>query len=96
MDGKSAEDYIQELKAAIAADKDYSTVLLTEGEKRHLFASPVSGDVDWYLISVMPSGILDERLSELDVKRMIIMISSSLIILITMTVISIIDFPDSR
>ncbi len=96
LDGKSAEDYIRELKEAIAADKDYSAVLLTEGEKRHLFASPVSGDIDWYLISIMPSGILDERLSELDVKRVIIMIGSSLIILITMMVIFIIYYRFSR
>lgn len=61
-----------------------------------MFASPVSGDIDWYLISIMPSGILDKRLSELDVKRVIIMIGSSLIILITMMVIFIIYYRFSR
>lgn len=87
LNGKKPADYQRELKEAMDAFSDYVAVVSIEGEKRYMFCTPISVNVDWYLISVMPSGILNERLRELDTLRIAIMIGSAMIILLTMLVI---------
>lgn len=85
--GKTSQDYVKELKEAIASRKNYYTFISVNGEKRSFFCSPISDDIDWYLISIMPSGVLDDEITKLDTMRLGIMIASSAIILITMLII---------
>ena len=84
---KYAYDYIDEMKEAMHADRRYYTVVSIGGEHRFLCCTPISENVDWYLVAVMPSGVLNDRLSNLDSVRIMIMISSAMIILFTMLII---------
>ena len=87
MDGKDADDYIKELKDAMEANKTYVTMLSVSGQRKELFCSRISEEVDWFIISVMPSGVLNEKLSKLDAKRIMIMLGSAMAILVTMLII---------
>ena len=84
---KTAEDFVEEMQDALNRDARYSAVISAEGEHRFLCCTPISENVDWYLVAVMPSGVLNDRLSNLDSIRILIMISSAMMILLTMLVI---------
>lgn len=87
LDGKTADQYIEELKAAMSAGEVYFTSILVNGEHRLIYCSPISGNSTWYLISVMPSGDLEQAIVELDRVRIGTIVGSSLIILFTMSLI---------
>lgn len=78
--------YIDAMKAAMKKNEPYSTVLLVDGKRQHIFCTPISPDVDWYLISVMPSGVLDNQLTELDFSRIVLTVGALLAILIVMLI----------
>ena len=86
-DGKDPEQYIRELKHAMEEREDYSTMISVGGEQRHIYCSPISENSGWYLITVMPSGVLNESITKLDSLRIGIMIGSSLILLLVMSVV---------
>lgn len=52
----------------MAAEEDYSTLILIEGTSRNLYCAPLSG-CEWYLINVMPYGMLDNAIEELGYER---------------------------
>ncbi len=85
--GKTADDFISELQEALYDNRRYTTVVSVGGEHRFLCCTPISDNVDWYLVAIMPSGVLNDRLSNLDTVRITIMISSAMIILVTMIII---------
>ena len=87
LDGKTTEDYKEELRTALDSFSSYVTVVSIDGEKRYMYSAPISENVDWYLITIMPSGILNERLGRLDAVRIVIMIGSAMVILFTMLII---------
>lgn len=68
VDGKEPEQYVQELQQAMCAKEDYSAIVLVEGEKRHIYCTSLP-DSEWYLVNVMPYGILDELISDLGNQR---------------------------
>ncbi len=86
-EGKHTEDYVQELEAAIKSNSDYSTLFRTEDGVQHLYCSALSENSNWYLITAMPEGILDETITKLDSIRLMIMIGSAAAIMATMSVI---------
>ncbi len=61
---KTPEQYAAELKTAMEADKDYSTMVKIDGERLHLYASPLPNSV-WYLVTLMPYGALNESVETL-------------------------------
>lgn len=68
-DGKSAEEYVAELKAAMDANKEYAALIVESGEFQHIYCTylPYS---DWYMVSVMPNGQLDQAISKLGYQRL--------------------------
>ncbi|MCI9597611.1 MAG: response regulator [Firmicutes bacterium] len=66
--GKTPEQYAQELKAAMDADESYSACVIINGEHKHIFCSRINSS-NWYLLSVMSSGTLDDAVSFLNDKR---------------------------
>lgn len=91
-DGKSTEEYVNELQAAMAAEVPYSTRISVGGERRHIYCSPLSENSTWYLIAVMPDGNLGEAITELDSVRLFIMVGSGGAILVAMSVIFILYY----
>lgn len=95
-DGKDPEQYIRELKHAMEEKENYSTIISVNGEQRHIYCSPLSENSGWYLITVMPSGVLNESITKLDSLRIGIMIGSSLILLLVMAVVFFLYYGLSR
>jgi len=87
VNGKTVEVFKKELYEALDTGRYYSTIISVNGERRYLCCSPISENVDWYLVAVMPSGVLNKRISDLDTVRIMIMICSAMVILLTMLII---------
>ncbi len=66
---KKPEEYVKELEQAMKEGNDYSTVLQVGDEKRHLYCSALP-DSEWYLVNIMPYGILDNLITDLGNERM--------------------------
>lgn len=79
--------FIEGLKKAISKRESYSALVVIDGEEKHIRCTPVSENVDWYLISVMPNGALDETVNKLDWVRMASILSAFAVIMITMLLI---------
>ncbi len=60
--GKSAETYVEELQSTMRERKRYSTVLHMEGSRSHLYCTSLPNS-EWYLVTVMPYGAMDETVS---------------------------------
>ncbi len=63
-DGQTPEEYIAELEAAMEEDRDYSTMVLVDGVRQHMYASSLPNSV-WYLVTLMPYGALNESVESL-------------------------------
>lgn len=61
--GKSPEQYIEELGSAMSKGEVYSAVFDIGTERRYLYCSPLPG-AEWYLITVMPYGALEGIISD--------------------------------
>lgn len=86
LNGKNAEQYVDELKAAMEKDEDYSTILLIGNERRHLYCTHLPYS-EWYLVTVMPYGILDETVNELGSHiSKFLMVSIAMILLVLIVI----------
>lgn len=85
-DGKTPDQYVGELKAAMEKGEDYSVLARIDGNHRHLYCSPLP-DSEWYLIAVMPYGTLDDAIHHLGVQRQNTMLGACSIILAAVMVI---------
>lgn len=93
---KNAEKYVNGMKAAMRADETYCALLSFNGDEKHIYCSPISENATWYLIAIMPDGVLDNSISKLDTLRIAIMIGSGLVILFSMSVIFIMYYNMSQ
>ena len=64
VNGMSAEEYIVQLRAAMAKNEEYSTEFTINGERRHMFCTRLP-DSEWYLLTFMPYGIVDSSVNNL-------------------------------
>ena len=62
--GKSGDQYIRELEAAMDSGEDYSTLLNFGNERRHLQCNKLPYS-EWFLVTVLPYGELDQAVSDL-------------------------------
>lgn len=81
VDGKTPDDYVNELTEAMKNNENYSSVFLVENERRHLYISPLPNS-EWYIITVMPYGKLEGTISELGNTRIRVLFVCMIIILI--------------
>lgn len=89
---KEGDQYVNGLKEAISKGEEYFAVVSVEGESRNIFCSPISENVDWYLVTTMPNGVLDEKIASLDETRMIMMFCSAFVIFIAMMILFIVYY----
>lgn len=95
VEGEAPHDYVKELKQAMAENNEYSTLITVDGEHRHVYCSPLP-ETEWYLITVMPYGILDNTVSELSNKRSNVILAACAIVLGVIIVIFIMYFGINR
>lgn len=62
--GENGERYIRELEAAMDNGEDYSALLVFGSERRHLQCNKLPYS-EWYLVTVLPYGELDQAVSDL-------------------------------
>lgn len=79
--------YTEELKKAIEREESYFTIVMIDGEERFVHCTPISENVDWYLVAIMPSEALDTTINHLDRVRIISILSVFAVIMVTMLVI---------
>lgn len=80
MDGESAQQYVDELEAAMSAKEKYSRVIKVENERRHLYCTALPYS-EWYLVTVMPYGALSEIVGNLNNQWAIMAITCCIIVL---------------
>jgi len=85
--GQDPNGYVMKLQKAMAEKKEYSTFIQMDGEPQHIFCAPLLGNDTWYLIAVMPNGILEEPLTKLDNVRIKAIVGCVSIITVTMLII---------
>ncbi len=66
--GKTPDEYARELQDAMEAGEDYSALAMVGDVHRHLYCSSLPSS-EWYMVSVMPYGILDDAIGRLSTQR---------------------------
>lgn len=95
LDGKEPEDYVRELQEAMEVGDSYSAQIRTEDETKHLYCIPLDGS-DWYLISVMPYGALENAINDLGNARQTSLIGMICIMLSAMVLVFILYYRMSQ
>lgn len=95
LNGKTPEEYIQELKTAIASKEDYATLILEDGTRAHIYCSPLL-ESDWYLITVMPYGAMDDAIHKMGNQRVYMLLGNASVILGVILVMFVIYYRMSR
>ncbi len=84
--GKRPEDYVRELQNAMSQNANYTTLIMEEGMHGHIYCSALPGS-SWYLITVMPYGVMDDAISNLSNQRTYTMLSMGSIIIAAILII---------
>lgn len=83
---KSPEVYVEELKQAMAKEEDYSALFYLTNDRRHLHCTSLPYS-EWYLVTVMPYGTLDQTVNEVSSQRFQTLILSIGIVLAVLLII---------
>ena len=86
-DGKTPEQYVQEMTEAMQNNQTYFTNVVIEGEGKQIYCSKLSGNTDWFLIFAIPMDFMTKSVSELAAVRVWVTLASVLIIFIAMGII---------
>lgn len=82
----SADESLEEFGNALKDHREYAATLEVNGEERQLYGIPLPYS-EWYLVAVMPYGILDDTINNLSSQRMIMTLLSCASVLIILTLI---------
>ncbi len=63
-EGRTPQEYLAELQGAMGLKQDYSASLKMDGTRQHMFCTKLSFS-EWYLLTFMPYGILDQTINGL-------------------------------
>ncbi len=63
-DGKTPQQYVDEIGRAMDLGEDYTTIAMVDGVYQHFYCADLP-DSQWYLVAVMPYGVLDDIISQL-------------------------------
>ncbi len=84
--GKSAENYIDELQKSMREGKSYSTVLHMKDSRSHLYCTKLPNS-EWYLVTVMPYGTMDEVVSQFSTIQVAAIFAVSGIVLLSVVIV---------
>ncbi len=84
--GKTPGMFAQELRDAMNADRDYSAMTIVDEVHQHVYCSHLPGS-EWYLVSIMPYGILDDAINRLSWQRQYTMLGVCGVILAAVLII---------
>ena len=95
LDEKEPEQYVTELQAAMAADENYSAMVRMYGTIRHMYCINLP-NCEWYLVTVMPYGTLNEAVDELNGQWQYVSLGASILIFLMLTFVSVMYFKNSQ
>ncbi|MCD7954815.1 MAG: response regulator [Lachnospiraceae bacterium] len=84
LNGKTSEIYEAELRAAMENKEEYGTTISVDGEERYIYCTPISIKPTWYLITVMPEGVIKQTMLSLDQLRFTAILGALAIVLACM------------
>ena len=90
-DDRTPQEAVADLKAAVEREEDYALTLSAEGQQRHVYCS-VLPTSEWYMVTVMPHGALDDAISQLGNSRIYTTLGGCAILLLMLLVIFLIYF----
>ena len=74
------EQVVREMEEALSQGERFSMVLTEDSGRRHVYCSPLSNS-EWYLVTVMPYGALDQAVADLGSQRTMITLAGCGILL---------------
>lgn len=84
--GKNAKQCIREFKSAMESGEDYSEVLKVDGEMRHIHCTALSYS-EWYLVTVMPYGMLSDIVTELNKTWVFMAIAGCILVIFALLIV---------
>lgn len=79
-DGEDADNYIEEMKSAMESGQDYSGIFNVEDGRRHVHCTALSYS-EWYLVTIMPYGMLSEVVEDLNTVWIVMAIAGCAVVL---------------
>lgn len=95
LNGKNVEQYVKELQSAMNTGQDYSNVIQIGAERRHMHCTGLPYS-EWYLVTVMPFGSMDEAVTELGEQMIWLTLSGCALILLALLLVFIRYFSLTR
>lgn len=86
---------ISDMQQAMAAREPYSAEIPILGEMRHFYCEPLANS-EWYMLSVMPHGLLDEAIHTLGEQRIVSALISCTVMVLGMILVFLIYWKVSR
>ncbi|MBO5033727.1 MAG: response regulator [Lachnospiraceae bacterium] len=91
VEGKEVEEFLSELKQAITSKKDYSAMFKMNGERSQMYCSSLPSS-EWYLITIMPYGALNEVVEMQGTQSLTVFVGSCIVILLVLFIIFLLYF----
>lgn len=82
----NVENSFEKFGAALRESKEYATTLEVNGQERQVYGVPLPYS-EWYLVAVMPYGVLDDTINSLSNQRVVMTLLSCASVLIIFTLI---------
>lgn len=79
-ENQTPEAAVSALEEAISRGEEYSTSLSVDGQRRHIYCSPLPNS-EWYLVTVMLYGTLDEAVASLGYQHIYTALGSCAVII---------------
>lgn len=80
------EEGVAQMREAVEQNADFSTVLVADGQRRHVYCRPME-NTRWTLVTVMPHGELEKAINELGQERTsVTLLSCAFLMFVTIVV----------
>ncbi len=84
---KTPEQYVSELQEAMLKKENYMATISYQGDPRYVYCSPLPGNSEWYLITVMPNTSLQNEITRLDKERVALTIGMIAVITLLLVIV---------
>lgn len=85
-ENESRDKYIEELQTALNTDADYSTLVYNGSEYEYMLCTHLP-DSEWYLVSIMPFGLLESIVNDMNIQRQVIILVMAGVVLVGIIII---------
>ena len=84
--GTTPEMFVEQLEQAMDAGRDYSGVFQTEEGRNHIYCTSLPYS-EWYLVTIMPYGALDQTVNNLGRQWMVMVLGGCSVILLALVLV---------